>query len=288
MNPRAVAAWSAAALVIALSTSNPAYRVLVLLAALNFLVAQRRADVRLAPPLLAMAVAAVVAVLISGLFSHSGAHVLLMLPAALPGLGGAITIESLAYGVGTGLGLAAAVAAAAPLSMVAAASDLVDALPRWLSRTGAAVATAVGMIPGIARSFTAVREAQQCRGVRLGGLRGLRHILVPVTLTALEQSLQTAEAMDARAFGSGPRSNAFPSPWAMSDSVVILASLVAAGVFVAMRLAGAAPDWTAFPSLTLPPVTAAAAACVLLLIPAVVPGEPHRVVTRDLAEVPAA
>ncbi len=42
MSTRALAAWSASGLVIALSTSNPVYRAVVLLCALNLLLARGR------------------------------------------------------------------------------------------------------------------------------------------------------------------------------------------------------------------------------------------------------
>src|SRR5258708_11674317 len=49
VNPRAVAAWSASGLLIVILSNNPAYRTLVLLAALNFVVANRPPRTRLRP-----------------------------------------------------------------------------------------------------------------------------------------------------------------------------------------------------------------------------------------------
>jgi len=269
MNPKVVAAWSAAAITVALSTNNPVYRVLVLLAALNFLAARRRAGTAIKPLLLILPSVAVIAIGINVLLGHGGQHVLARIPDQVPGVGGAITLESLVYGAGIGLGVAAAVASAAPLSMVLEASDLVDALPGFLHRSGAAIATSLSMVPGTARSFSAVREAQMLRGVRLRGVAGFRDVLVPVTLTTLESSIQLAAAMDARAFGSGPRTRAFPPRWSAADSLVAAALALSLAGFIYLRISGVATDWRVFPALTAPSAAVPAVlACLLLLAPA--------------------
>jgi energy-coupling factor transporter transmembrane protein EcfT len=185
----------------------------------------------------------------------------------IPAIGGALTLESMAYGAGIGLGVAAAVTAAAPLSLIMEPLDLVESLPGWLHRTGAAVATSLRMVPATARSFAAVREAQALRGVRLRGVTAFRNVLVPVTLTTLESSIQLAAAMEARGFGSGPRTQAFAMRWSAIDIVVVVVSIFSAVTFIVLRLTGAALDWIPLtaPTALIPAVLA----CILLLAPAV-------------------
>ena len=43
------------------------------------------------------------------------------------------------------------------------------------------------------------------RGWRPTGVRAWSDVLMPVALTSIEGSMDLAEAMEARAFGSGPR-----------------------------------------------------------------------------------
>lgn len=270
MNPRAVAAWSGSALLIVVLTNNPAYRAIVLLAALNLLVARRRPDARLRPVLLFLVMATVISTAVSLALSHTGAHVLLALPAAIPVLGGPLTLESVVFGVGAGLGIAAAALAMAPLSMVLDAHQLVEALPAPLHRTGTMLAAAINLAPGIGRSAVAVREAQTLRGWRARGVRSYADILVPVTLTALENSIQMAEAMDARGYGSGPRTRLSPPRWGLNDKLTLAAAIAAAGTFVAGRMLGLVSDWWPYPTLGLPSVNALMIlACVLLALPAV-------------------
>jgi energy-coupling factor transport system permease protein len=99
MNPRALAVWSLAGVTIALSTGSPVYRTLVLLCALNLLIAFRRPGVSLRGLLIALAVAAAIAIATTTLASHTGDHAFLVLPSGIPVIGGKLTIEAALYGL---------------------------------------------------------------------------------------------------------------------------------------------------------------------------------------------
>jgi len=261
MNPRALAVWSLSGVTIALSTGSPLYRFLVLLCALNVLVALRRPGVSLRGLLIALGVAGVIAIATTTLASHTGDHAFLVLPAGIPVIGGALTLEAALFGGATGLGIAAAVLAAAPLSLLLQPHDLVDALPGALARTGAAIGTALNLIPGIARSATEIRDAQRMRGWRSRRVGEWPDLAVPVVLTALEGSITLAEAMEARGYGSGVRTHYGEQVWHSSDRVVAIVAAAAAAVFVALRVTGAITDWYPFPDLTWPDVSVAGVLC---------------------------
>jgi energy-coupling factor transport system permease protein len=269
MNARAVAAWSASGLFIVVLTNNPAYRGLVLLAALNFVVAHRRPGTRLRPLMALLLVATMISIAVSLLLSHTGEHVLFAIPSAIPVVGGTLTLESAIYGAGAGLGIAAGALVVAPLSMVVESYDLVDALPAPLHRAGTTLAASLNLVPGIGRSVTAVREAQAMRGWRPRGVRSYTEILVPVTLTALENSIQLAEAMEARAYGSGPRTRLAPTAFRAGDVLTTLAAIAAAALVIAGRIAGEVSDWFPYPAPSWPMVEPLmVGACLLLALPA--------------------
>jgi energy-coupling factor transport system permease protein len=271
VNARALAAWSASGLLMVVLTNNPAYRGLVLLAALNFVVAHRRRATRLRPLLMLLVVATLISIVVSLTLSHTGAHVLLALPQAIPLFGGPLTVESAMYGAAAGLGIAAGAMVVAPLSLVVESHQLVDALPAPLHRAGTTLAASLNLIPGIGRSVTAVREAQTMRGWRPRGLRSYAEILVPVTLTALENSIQLAEAMDARGYGSGPRTRMAPPRFSATDLLTLAVAAIAGAVFIAGRLSGSVVDWYPYPSPAWPAVDPVmVAACLLLALPALV------------------
>ncbi|HWF57298.1 MAG TPA: energy-coupling factor transporter transmembrane component T [Candidatus Dormibacteraeota bacterium] len=268
MSSRAFAAWSAAALVVVLTSTNPVYRGLVLLLALNVLLALRRPDARLRPLFIAVGVAALLAAVLNAALSHTGQHVLFTVPEQLPGIGGPVTTEAVVYGADVAIGMAAAVLAIAPLSRVLHPHDLVDAFPAPLQRTAALTGAALNLVPAMARNAVAIHDAQRMRGSSGGRLRDWHAVAAPVVLSALDDSVQLAEAMDARGFGSGPRTRYVTSRIGLSDAAVIGGAVAAAALTVAARLAGSLPDWYPFPVATLPTVSALpVVACLLLAVP---------------------
>ena len=270
MNPRAWAAWSGAALVVVLTSTNPVYRALVLLVALNVLVSLRRPDATLRPLLIAVTAAGIVAAVLNTLLSHTGAHIVFSLPDQVPGIGGPITGEAALFGVDVALGVAAAVLAVAPLSRIMHPHDLIDALPRRMQRTAALTGAALNMVPALARSAVAINEAQRMRGSARGRRRDWQASAAPIVLSALDDSLQLAEAMEARGFGSGPRTQYVTAHLDRASIVGTVAAAAAIVLTVVARSVGQLPDWYPFPSASLPEVSVLPViACLLLAFPLV-------------------
>jgi energy-coupling factor transport system permease protein len=270
MNARAVAAWSATCIFIVLSTTNPVYKAAVLAAALFALAAGVRLH-RLRGLLTGVLLISTFAVLLNFVSAHLGTTVLFALPAQIPALGGPYTLEALVFGATGGLTVGAAILAAAPFSLLLASHEVMDALPPALSRTGAAIAASLNLVPAVAASFVEVTEAQRLRGWRPRGPRSWSEIVVPVVLTSVEGSIQLAESMEARGFGSGPRTAVRSASLRRSDWFLIGASGAALVLFLVSQAAGWAAPWYAYPTLTLPSIDARPlAACLLLLAPVVV------------------
>src|SRR5438105_4387464 len=94
-------------MVIVLSTSNPAYKAIVLVAALTALVSA--VGLRRMRRLLAgVGFIAVFDVLLNFVSAHLGRTVLFALPDGVPAIGGPYTLEALAFGVSGGMTIAAA------------------------------------------------------------------------------------------------------------------------------------------------------------------------------------
>jgi energy-coupling factor transport system permease protein len=269
LSARAWLIWSLTAVAVALSTDNPVYRGLVAIAALNVIVAWLPPGRSLRPLAFGLGFAVFFAVLINGLAGHGGADVIVRVPDGIPVFGGPITVESLLFGGSVGLGLVAALLAVAPLSMVIESHEVIDALPSRLERTGIAVATSLNLISGIGSTFQAVRDAQVMRGWKPRGIRSWSEVFVPVVLTAIEDSVQLAEAMEARAFGAARRTGYSTARWHRGDLLVVLTALAAFGVFLAVRLGGSDPDWYPYPTPYLPSIQPAlVVACLALALPA--------------------
>jgi energy-coupling factor transport system permease protein len=253
-----------------LSTSNPAYKAAVLGAAFTVLATSAGIQ-RMRRLVIGVAFVAAFDILLNFASAHLGRTVLFALPDGWPAVGGPYTLEGLAFGASGALTIAAALLAAAAFTLLVAPHEVMDALPRALSRSGTLIAASLNLVPAIARSFTDVSEAQRMRGWRPRGPGSWAEVLVPVVLTSAESSIQLAESMEARGFGSGPRTAYRRRRIAAADWFVIGASGLAVVLFLVARFTGWAADWFAYPSLEPPAVDGRALlACLLLFAPVLI------------------
>jgi energy-coupling factor transport system permease protein len=270
LNARAVAAWSAACLFIVLFTTNPAYKALVLAAAIASLSAGAGLH-RMKGLGTGVVLIGAVATALNFVSAHLGSTVLFSLPYAIPAIGGPYTLEALAAGMSGGVTVGAAIVAAAPFSLMLASHDVMDALPSSLSRTGAAIAASLNLVPSVAASFVQVTEAQRLRGWRPRGPRSWAEVVVPVVLTSVEGSIQLAESMEARGFGSGPRTSLKRAALKPADWVLVGASAAAVLLFIVAQAAGWAAGWYPYPTLAQPTVDVVPlAGCLFLFAPVLV------------------
>jgi len=269
VSARAVAAWSIACMFIALFSTNPGYKILVLAAALTALAAHvglRRLR-RLAT---GVGLIAAFDALLNFVSAHVGGTVLFVLPDWLPAVGGPYTLEALGFGIANAITIAALIFSAAPFSLMLQPQDVLDALPGALSRTGSAIAASMNLVPSVANSFAEVSEAQRLRGWKPRGPRSWAEVVVPVVLTSAESSIQLAESMESRGFGAGPRTSFYHPAFNRNDWWLVAASAAAVAGFVIAHAAGSAADWYAYPLLTAPSIALpGVAACLLLFTPVV-------------------
>jgi energy-coupling factor transport system permease protein len=95
--------------------------------------------------------------------------------------------------------------------------------------------------------------------------------VVPVVLTSVEGSIQLAESMEARGFGSGPRTSVKPSRMQRNDWWLVGTSGAAFAIFLISQAMGWAAPWYAYPTLTAPSIDARPlAACLLLFAPVLI------------------
>ena len=196
--------WAVTTLVLASSTRNPLYAVLLLLIVTVTGVAcasdrDRRAALL---PLRFALTALPLAALFNGLTAHLGDTVLLRLPDWLPLLGGPVTLEALIFGATNGLVLTAIFGGFTVFNQATPVRDLVQLAPRAFHEAGVVLSIALTFIPQTTRSLARIREAQAVRGHRVRGLRDWLPIVMPLLVSGLERSMGLAEAMVARGYGA--------------------------------------------------------------------------------------
>ena len=203
-HPTAWLAWLAAAALPALSTRNPLYLSLTLLAtALVYAALGRRsplaqswgAFVRFSALLWLLSIP------FTALTSHYGTIVLFRLPLAWPVIGGPVTLEGLLYGLTGGLALVTLLLIFAVFNVAVDQARLLRMTPGFIQGAGVAAGIAVAFVPQMVASWQAIREAQQVRGHKVRGVRDMLPLVMPLLVTALERAMQLAESMEARGFG---------------------------------------------------------------------------------------
>lgn len=204
--------WLAVVLVIISTTRNPLY-LLILLLTLNVVASivdqarQRQAGKQFmqhSPMLFAPLRFAAVVVFLAGLFnaliSRFGDTVLFSLPEAIPLIGGAVTLEAIAFGVINGLIIACFFTAFTIFNTAVPIHALLRYVPRAFFPVAVVVTIAITFLPGTLQQAQRIREAQAVRGHRVRGLRDGVALFVPLLVSGLERALQLAEAMTARGF----------------------------------------------------------------------------------------
>lgn len=103
-----------------------------------------------------------------------------------------------------------------------------------MPRTALTVLVALRLLPVLAADFRSVEEAHAARGLSLGDgsvaarFRGYAVVLAGMLVLALERSLEMAEAMHARGFGSGRRTH-LPERWAGRDCFAVGGAVLVLG-----------------------------------------------------------
>jgi len=223
--------WLAAAALPALTTRNPLYLILVLLAAaVDFSALGRRSPVARSWRALVRLGALVwlITIPFTALTAHYGTLVLFWLPAAWPVIGGPITGEALIYGIVSGLSLMTLLLVFAVFNVAVDQARLLRMAPGFVYQAGIVSAIAVAFVPQMVASWQEIREVQQVRGHRVRSIRDLLPLIMPLLVTALERAMQLAESMEARGFGG----HASPTDATVqaADQLALLGGLAALGV----------------------------------------------------------
>lgn len=143
-----------------------------------------------------------------------------------------ITTEALWAGLGIGLRVLAIAAAGVVFALTTDSTRLVDSLVQQAhapARFAYGALAAYQAIPRFAEDLTTLRQARRIRGLR-GGWHP--RLLVSLLVLAIRHGDRKALAMDARAFGSGPRSAYRLVTWGPLDLAVGLGAAAVVGLLL--------------------------------------------------------
>jgi len=206
-HPVAFSLWVLAAAAFALNARNPFYLGLLLIAVwLAYRSAKRYNPRSNWGSILKLGLGVwVITVPFNALSAHAGRYVLFTLPHRWPLVGGPITLEGVIFGFVSGLSLVLLLAVFAAFNTAVDQSQLLRLVPAAFYHAGMIASISITFIPVMTASFEEIRQAQMLRGHRFRGIRDLLPLLAPLLASALERSIQLAEAMEARGYGSNVR-----------------------------------------------------------------------------------
>ncbi len=172
-------------------------------------------------------------VLINTLVNNLGATVLLWGP-VLPGLGRiTVTLETLVFALIMGIRLITVFTAFMLYNLTINPDRALSLFARFFPRSALLMALTTKTIPYLSQKLQSAGEIAQCRGVnfhtgsRFSRIRNRLPLLRVLFMSSLEDSFNIGESIQARAYGSGPRTNYFQHSRRPGDILVMAASLFA-------------------------------------------------------------
>ena len=213
LNPFSKLVWVATIFVLSLIFNHPLYLLLLFVSTLPMVIAAKVwrewASIMKLAVYLCLAI-----IIINALVSYHGSHVLWQASFRIPPLGAPIiTLEAVFFGVGMSLRLLAVISAFAILTSTVHPDDIMLAMIKLKLPYKSVLVTSLStrFIPTLIDDVECISDVQRSRGLELdrGSLaqkiRSRMAIMIPLLSNSLDRTVQVAEAMESRAFGSGEK-----------------------------------------------------------------------------------
>jgi energy-coupling factor transport system permease protein len=143
-----------------------------------------------------------------------------------------ISLEGVVYGTMMALRLFVVVSAFTILSLTVHPDEFTHLLARVAYRSGLAVSLSTRFYPAVVRDASAIVDAQRSRGLdldsggRISRIRRRMPVVMPLFHSSLERAVGTAEAMEARGFGSSGRTHWRRRRWSTADGVAATSAVL--------------------------------------------------------------
>ena len=211
MNPLSKLVWGVGILVLSLIFNHPLYILLLLAAVLSLVLVARvwrewSSAMRLA---LWLGISIIV---INALVSYHGSHVLFEAPFTLPVIGTPkITVEAIAFGAVMALRLFVIISTFVLINLTVHPDEIMAILLKLKFPYKSVLVTSLAtrFMPCLIEDVARIGDAYRARGLELDTgswlvrIKNRAQIILPLLANSLEKAVQVAEAMEARAFGTG-------------------------------------------------------------------------------------
>lgn len=155
-----------------------------------------------------------------------------------------ISLEGIVFGIVMALRLYVVVAAFTIVSLTVHPDEFTHLLARFAYRSGLAVSLSTRFYPAVVRDAASIMDAQRSRGLDIdtgGRVARIRHrmpVIMPLFHSSLERAVGTAEAMEARGFGSTERTRWMRRRWNARDIVAVTSAAAITALSIALALWG--------------------------------------------------
>jgi energy-coupling factor transport system permease protein len=174
-------------------------------------------------------------IIINGLFNQNGD--ILLASVNIFGYTLPIYREAIVYGVAMAIKLFLILAIFTAFNILIPVERLMDIFGSYSSRSLLVVAISVALIPEMVGRFQTITQVQRCRGMQRSGKgllersRNLGPLLLNLLRSSLQASLQMAEAMQARGYGTSKRRSVYQvHKWQGRDWLLLTLALVVLGL----------------------------------------------------------
>jgi energy-coupling factor transport system permease protein len=249
LNPLCKLLWGAGILVLALILDHPLFLLLLFISTLPFVAAagvvkEWASFIRLS---LYLCIAIIV---INTLVNYNGAHILYQAPFRIPVMGiPTITLEAIVYGLAMCLRLVAIISAFAVITLTVHPDDIMLAMIKLKLPYKSVLVTSLStrFMPTLIDDVERITDVQRSRGLELSKgslLRRMKNriaIIMPLLSNSLDRTVQVAEAMESRAFGSGSNRTYYRDIRLNSIDIaglICALSPLAFGIFVSVKRYG--------------------------------------------------
>ena len=219
MHTLAWIAWVSMVMTVALSTSNPLYLAVVLLAVVLVGVVAPKTGQAVAgfrALLVFGSVMLLISLAIAMINGSYGEHVLFHVPGPdapswLGGLafGGPVTAEALVAAAIRGFSILCVLLAFGVFNGAVSPYRALRTTPAALFHAGLVVTVGLTLLPASVDDVRRLREMRALRGAP-SGWSSLPGLIVPAVIGGLERSMRLAEAMEARGFAAAPANSGWP------------------------------------------------------------------------------
>jgi len=257
LSPIVKLAWGATIIVLSLIFNHPLYIVVLLVAVVILLKSAGVWREWTSVLKLSLWLGASI-IVINALVSHHGNHVLVVAPFTLPVLGQPmITLEAIAFGAVMAVKLLVIISAFAFINLAVHPDDIMSVLIKMKLPYKSVLVTSLStrFIPCLIEDMQRINDAYRTRGVLLDTgnwfrrLKNRAGIIIPLLSNSLDRAVQVAEAMEARAFGTGQKRTFYRDiKFSPMDCIILAFVLLPIGAGIVLRVFSYG-DYEFYPSL---------------------------------------